>query len=227
MAAASQGPGALSGQARPRQTAHEFVRETLRHAILSGELTGGTRLVQAELAEMLQVSTTPVREALRDLAAEGLIRLDAHRGGVVHEATTDELVEIYDIRRVLEPAAIRLAVPKISDEEIDRVQALHEEVVADPDSAEFVDYNREFHLSIYDAAGSPRLATILKGLLDASVVYVSASVHLRPDLRDRAMHDHGEILEALRARDEERAAAAILSHITIPQSFFLEDQPED
>lgn len=219
--AAIETRASLSGGVRQRQTAHEFVRETLRRAILSGEIAGGTRLVQAELAEMLQVSTTPVREALRDLAAEGLIRLDAHRGGVVHEATNEELIEIYDIRKILEPAAMRLAVPKITDDVIDRVQALHEEVVVDPDAFEFVDYNREFHLSIYDAAGSPRLAAILKSLMDASVVYVSANLQRRPEVRGQAMRDHGHILEALRARDVECAAEAILEHIRIPHAFFL------
>lgn len=211
--------GQLSG-ARSRQTAHEFVRETLRNAILRGELAGGSRLVQADIAETLDVSTTPVREALRDLASEGLIRLDAHRGGVVHELTTDELIEIYDIRLILEPAAIRRAVERITEAQIDRIDKIHQKMVEDPDYAEFVDYNREFHMSIYDAAGSPRLVSILQGLLDASVMYVSAAVHQMPELRDRAFHDHTAILAAIRERDTEQAAQAIADHIGIPKVVF-------
>ena len=191
-------------QASPRQTAHEFVRETLRTAILSGRLPGGTRLVQAEIADMLQVSTTPVREALRDLASEGMIRLDAHRGGVVHELSNEEFVEIYDIRSVLE-----------------RVTRIHQTMAKDPQSDSFVDYNRDFHLAIYDAAESPRLAGILKGLLDASVMYVNASHRLRPELRDKAVKDHAEIIAALRRGDAEAAASAILEHINIPRSVLL------
>ena len=208
-------------QASPRQTAHEFVRETLRTAILSGRLPGGTRLVQAEIADMLQVSTTPVREALRDLASEGMIRLDAHRGGVVHELSNEEFVEIYDIRSVLEPAAMRQAVERMTDEVLERVTRIHQTMAKDPQSDSFVDYNRDFHLAIYDAAESPRLAGILKGLLDASVMYVNASHQLRPELRDKAVKDHAEIIAALRRGDAEAAASAILEHINIPRSVLL------
>lgn len=209
------------GVGRSRYTAHEYVRETVRHAILSGELPSGTRLVQAELAEQLDVSTTPVREALRDLASEGLIRLDAHRGGVVHELSAEEFIEIYAIRLVLEPAAMRRVVEKISDEGIERVEAIHRRALANPnpDSAEYVDYNREFHLAIYDVAGSQRLVGILKSLLDASVMYVSASIQHEPNLRNLAVEDHARIVEALRDRDGERAADEIIQHMRgVPES---------
>ena len=203
-----------------RQTAHEFVRETLRRSILSGELTGGTRLVQAELAEALDVSTTPIREALRDLASEGLIQLDAHRGGVVRELDPEELHEIYSIRTILEPEAMKLAVHRMSDDVIERVTVLHEQMQASENSADFITLNREFHLSIYDAVGSARLLGILQGLHDASAMYVSASIIARPDLRLQAVADHVDIIAALRARDPERAAQAILDHIQIPQQVF-------
>lgn len=215
----------LADAARSRYTAHEYVRETLRHAILSGELPSGTRLVQAELADQLEVSTTPVREALRDLASEGLIRLDAHRGGEVSELSADEFREIYAIRMVLEPYAMRRVVERISDEDLDRVEAIHERTLADPnrDSASYVDSNREFHLAIYDAAEAPRLTAILKGLLDASVMYVSAGLREDPAARDRALHDHGGIIAALRSRDADKAAAAILDHILHPTEIMGDD----
>ena len=215
------GAALLGSSPAPRQTAHEFVRETLRTAILGGSLAGGTRLVQADIADMLQVSTTPVREALRDLSSEGLIRLDAHRGGVVHELSNEELVEIYDIRAIMEPAAMRRAVAKMTDEIVERVTRIHERIAADPESGEFVDLNRDFHLAIYDAAGFPRMAAILKGLLDASVMYVSAGHKAQPDLRHKAVADHANIIEAIVSRNEEAAAAAILEHINIPRTVLL------
>lgn len=196
-----------------RQTAHEFVRNVLRRAILSGELRGGTRLVQADLASMLEVSTTPVREALRDLASEGLIRFDPHRGAVVQELSGDELREIYMIREILEPFALRLAVPKVTPELLDRLRELHEKMASEPHSAEWVDANRNFHLAIYEAAGYPRLSALIKGLEDASVMYIGASLKDVEGLRETAVHDHGEILAALENGDADAAVEAVLTHL--------------
>lgn len=198
-----------------RQTAHEFVRNVLRRAILSGELAGGTRLVQADLAAMLEVSTTPVREALRDLASEGLIRFDPHRGAVVQELSGDELREIYMIREILEPFALRLAVPKVTPELLDRLRELHERMASEPHSADWVDANRLFHLSIYEAAGFPRLSAIIKGLEDASVMYIGASLQEVDNLREMAIHDHGEILTALERGDADAAEEAVLTHLRL------------
>lgn len=209
----------LARRVQTRPTAHEYVRDTLRRAILSGEIPGGTRLVQADLADLLDVSTTPVREALRDLASEGLVRLDAHRGGVVHELSAEEVAEIYEIRRVLEPEAMRMAAKNITDDVLDRVEAINERMRGVLGSTEFVDLNREFHLAIYDVAGSQRLVGILKSLLDASVMYVSASIQHEPNLRNLAVEDHARIVEALRDRDGERAADEIIQHMRgVPES---------
>lgn len=196
-----------------RQTAHEFVRNVLRRAILSGELRGGTRLVQADLASMLEVSTTPVREALRDLASEGLIRFDPHRGAVVQELSGDELREIYMIREILEPFALRLAVPKVTPELLERLRELHEKMASEPHSADWVDANRNFHLAIYEAAGHPRLSALIKGLEDASVMYIGASLKDVEGLRETAVHDHGEILAALENGDADAAVEAVLTHL--------------
>lgn len=211
-------------KASGRQTAHEFVRETLRHAILNGDLPGGTRLVQAELAELLEVSTTPVREALRDLAATGLIRFDPHRGGVVGEVAPKELEEIYDIRMLLEVHAMRLATQNRNQEVIDRARTIHEKMLAEDDFADWVMLNRDFHLTIYEAADSPRLLEILQGLLDASTMYVSAAWQAVPGIREQAALDHAEILVKLAEGDEAGAVAAIERHMAIPRSVLQLDK---
>ncbi|HEX2152513.1 MAG TPA: GntR family transcriptional regulator [Acidimicrobiia bacterium] len=198
-----------------RQTAHEFVRNVLRRVILSGELAGGTRLVQADLAAMLEVSTTPVREALRDLASEGLIRFDPHRGAVVHELSGDELREIYMIREVLEPFALRLAVPKVTPALLAKLETLHARMASEPHSAEWVDANRQFHLTIYEAAGFRRLSAIIRGLEDASVMYIGASLKEVENLRETAIHDHAEILSALEKGDTDAAVAAVVNHLRL------------
>lgn len=102
-----------------RRTAHEFVFESIRRAILRGDLTGGARLIQSDLADMLNVSTTPVREALRDLATEGLITLDRHRGGFVRELNWDDMDEIRLIRSRIEPLALGFTIERMSDEQLE------------------------------------------------------------------------------------------------------------
>ena len=203
-----------AGYAGSRKTAHEFVRDVLRRAILSGELTGSTRLVQAELAATLEVSTTPVREALRDLASEGLIRFDPHRGAVVEELTSEEVNEVYTIRKVLEPLALSQALPNLTEGHIDLLRRLHQKMLDEPNGAEWVDFNRNFHMMVYESAG-PRLSNIIRGLLDASVMYIGASLNEVPGMREKANHDHSDILDALAANDLEAATAAVIDHLDL------------
>lgn len=199
-----------------RQTAHEYVREVLRRAILNGEIEPGSRLVQAEIAATLEVSTTPVREALRDLASEGLIRFDPHRGAVVAELSVEELEEIYAIRQILEPLAMSQAVPAIGESTIEQLRKLQGKMVEERHSASFVDLNRTFHMMIYEAAASPRLAAILRSLEDAAVMYIGAALETNPGLRDAAIRDHGEILDAVERRDVDAAVVAIKRHLGLP-----------
>lgn len=196
-----------------RQTAYEYVLGVLRRAILNGELKSGSRLVQAELAAMLDVSTTPVREALRDLATEGLVQFDPHRGAIVAELSSDDLHDIYEIRMVLEPLAMRQAVPNISDALVARLRKLHASMEAEPQSVDWVDRNRVFHMAVYETAASPRLASIIRNLQDASVMYIGSFLQQEPALRDDANHDHARILDALEKRDVEAAVAAVEDHL--------------
>jgi DNA-binding GntR family transcriptional regulator len=201
-----------------RQTTHEHVREWLRQAILSGRLPSGARLVQADIARELGVSITPVREALRDLANEQMIRLDAHRGGIVHELTDRELDEILDLRLLLEVEAMRRAAAQITPAQLDQARALHDEMQSADRTADWVMLNRRFHVTLYEAADRPRLLGIVRNLLDASVMYVTAAEAHMPDHRQRAGRDHAAILRRLEHHDVEGAVAAIRSHIDIPRS---------
>jgi DNA-binding GntR family transcriptional regulator len=199
------------------RTAHEYVVATLRAAILNGELPGGTRLVQSELADALGVSTTPVREALRDLAADGLVRLDAHRGAVVHRLNPTELDEICSLRMILEPEALRRAWPHLTDEVVAAVEALHGAMERASSAAEWSELNTRFHMSVYECAPSPRLLEILRGLVESWAMYVAAALQETPENRHRAAEGHDQILEALRTRDLEAALAATLEHVRITQ----------
>ncbi|MFK4274131.1 GntR family transcriptional regulator, partial [Streptomyces milbemycinicus] len=125
------------GNVRQR-TAHETVVEALRHAILSGELPGGTRLVQSELAGRLGLSITPVREAIRQLATEGLIQLDSYRGAVVLTPAEEEMREVYDLLLTLTPMAARRAAERITEVELEQARSLAREMARTEDVAGWV-----------------------------------------------------------------------------------------
>jgi DNA-binding GntR family transcriptional regulator len=197
------------------RTAHEFVRETLRRAILRGDLSGGARLIQSDLASELQVSTTPVREALRDLATEGLITLDRHRGGVVRELNWDDMEELCVIREQLEPLAVGMAVGGVSEQHLDEAEQLCDRMAGQSDLADWVELNRRFHFLFYEATGSARLSSILKGLEEAAAVYVAQAQRWHPEVRRRADADHRAFIQACRGRDREAALRAMQGHSRI------------
>jgi DNA-binding GntR family transcriptional regulator len=199
-----------------RRTAHEFVKDSLRRAILRGDLSGGTRLIQADLASMLNVSTTPVREALRDLATEGLITLDRHRGGVVRELDWREMEEIRTIRQQLEPLAVGLVVERITDDQLEEADLLRQRMAKERDLGNWVELNTQFHLVFHDSTGMNRLASILKGFEEASQVYVAQAQRWHPEIRRRANDEHQALIEAFRARDIDRASAVMRGHAAMP-----------
>ncbi|HZD00827.1 MAG TPA: GntR family transcriptional regulator [Actinomycetes bacterium] len=198
---------------RQRLTAHELVRETLRRAILSGLLPGGTRLVQADIAAQLSVSTTPVREALRDLAGEGLIRIDAHRGAVVHELDMSELEELYEIRKALEPLGLRKTLERLTDAELSAAAALQERMDQETDAGAWTELNWRFHTLIQQPAHSPRLSALIKSLQDASAQYVGHSLLKVSGRMNEGNAEHHGILDALGARDADRAAKILHDHL--------------
>ena len=207
---------ATAANSQGRKTAHEFVKESLRRAILRGDLSGGARLIQADLAAMLNVSTTPVREALRDLATEGLITLDRHRGGVVRELNWSEMEEIRLIRQQLEPLAVRLVVERITDEQLAEADELRQRMGTERDLGNWVELNTQFHLVFHDSTGVARLASILKGFEEASAVYVAQAQRWHPEIRRHADDEHLALLEAFRERDVEAAARVMRGHAAMP-----------
>lgn len=200
----------------PRRTAHEYVRASLRAAILGGQLTGGSRLVQADIARELGVSTTPVREALRDLATEGLVTLDAHRGGIVKRLTYSELQEIINLCRILEPEAMRQVVEAVDEETLQEARAIAREMEDETDPVRWTELNREFHAVITNATPSHRLRSILQGLRDSAAPYVALATRRRGrEQHLRANRQHLEILDSLEARDADRAADLARIHVDL------------
>jgi DNA-binding GntR family transcriptional regulator len=202
-----------AGANQQRLTAHQMVHDTLRSAILSGAMPGGTRLVQADIAATLDVSTTPVREALIQLASEGLIQFDPHRGAVVHEIDLDELREIYEIRNALEQIAVRHSAKNITAAQIDEAYSVIEAMDATREPGIWVQRNWDFHLVVELGAGAKRLASVLKTVQNSATLYVAHSVKVNPERMAEANHEHRALLEAVRRHDGDEAARIMGAHL--------------
>lgn len=196
--------------AQPRVTAHELVHDTLRRAILCGALPGGTRLVQADIADELSVSTTPVREALRDLVAEGLVMFRPHVGAVVRELSITELTELYDIRKALEPLAIRRAAERITPEVLAAAEGLASAMEQEIEPMAWAALNRSFHSLLEEAASAPFIHSVLRGVQDIAAIYESHSLINDPGGLNSRNKVHREMLTALRQQDGDRAAKILV-----------------
>jgi DNA-binding GntR family transcriptional regulator len=199
----------------------------LRRDILQGTLTGRARLNQTELAKSYGVSITPLREALRELDAEGLVDISAFSGAVVHMPTLEELEDVYQIRTQLIPLAVRKAVANITSQELAEAERIVDIMDNDDSPALWVDQNRRLHHVLDDAARSKHLVAILRRLGDVSALYVNLSVGDKLSapsgdeaaesrgsrMLDEYRSDHRAILAAYRARDTQRAIELSLDHI--------------
>lgn len=199
-----------------RVTAVDFVRESLMAAILRGDLPGGTRLVQTEIANQLGVSTTPVREAMRDLASVGLISLDTHRIGTVRQPDWAEMEEIVDVRRSLEGLALEWALEHITPAQLEEARRLAEELAEEEDLGSWVQKNCDFHSIVHRATATRRLGDFLVELESAGAMFVAQAQRLHPDIRQRAVADHYALLEAFEKKDLEQAVRIQLEHINLP-----------
>jgi DNA-binding GntR family transcriptional regulator len=199
-----------------RITAVDLVRDALRAAILRGDLPGGSRLVQTEIAAQLKVSTTPVREAMRDLSSEGLITLDSHRIGTVRKPDWDEMVEIVEIRRSLEAFAVSRAMANITAAQLEQARALADDLSREEDIGSWVQKNSQFHSIFHQATQTKRLGAMLQALEEAGGVFVAQAQRLHPEIRRRAIGDHFALLDAYAAKDVERAVEIQKNHMNLP-----------
>lgn len=199
-----------------RVTAVDLVREALRSAILRGDLPGEAPLIQTEIASQLGVSTTPVREAMRDLASEGLITLDSNRVGTVRKLDWNEMVEIVEIRRSLERLAIERAMASIPDEEMERARHLADDLAQEDDLGSWVQKNIEFHSVFHRATSTRRLGNFLVSLERAGGVFVAQAQRLHPEIRERAVADHYALIGAYEDEDVEKAFSIQYDHISFP-----------
>lgn len=205
-----------------RLTATEAVASRLRDAILRNELAPGTRLRQNDVARRFGVSTTPVREAFAQLQAEGLVRIDPHRGAIVFHPTTDDLRECYLIREELESLAVVQAVPNLTPQLLSELGGLIGSMRKLRRHDEWVELNDRFHLTLYEASGMTRLCSLIRKLRDASAAYIYMFVARQPPA-SRTDDEHQQILDACRDGDPERAEAAVRTHLRHAARDLLQD----
>ena len=200
-------------EASSRPLTSQEVVQAIRQAIMTRKLKPGEWVRQWDLAKRLNVSSVPVREALKTLEAEGQVLYQPNRGYRVVELSIKELEELYLIRCILETEAIRQAVPKLDAELIQQLEALVArmgEVIASGDVVRYTETNRDFHLLLFKRAGLSRLYRLIEVLWQNSEVYRSAIFD--PDWCERAQRDHRAILDACKARDVAGVIAAQDEH---------------
>jgi len=195
-----------------RDTTAKIVAGRLRDEIQEGTLDPGTRLRQNEVAQRFGVSTTPVREAFAQLQAEGLVRIDPHRGAVVFHPSAEDLLEYYEIREVLESLAVTHAIPHLSSAVSKELGDLIDRMRRTSDPRRWLRLNDEFHLKLYECAGRPHLISLIDNLRDASTPYIYMFVANRKP-SDQANGEHQEILEACMRGDSKAAQRAIRHHL--------------
>jgi len=185
----------------------------LRRAIITGALAPGEEIDEELVAGHLNISRSPVRQAMGILEAEGLVKRIYRRGVIVTELTADEIEEIYNMRALLEGLAIRRAVPNYTAEHVARLKAFLGKCPEDGDNRDaFVEWNARFHALLYEPSGWDRLLATISQLRNNTARYTAVSHHLVSRLYDPD-NGHGEILEACESRDADRAERLTRKHI--------------
>ncbi|MFC0396858.1 GntR family transcriptional regulator [Paraburkholderia rhizosphaerae] len=184
------------------QTAQQYVLNTLRAEILSGLHPANTRLRQEEVAARLQVSTTPVREAFRDLRAEGLVSIGPNRGVVTRGLTATDVDEIYELRMVLEPMLAQKACLRASGTQLDAAQACHRTMLATDSPEAWSVLNEAFHEHLVACEAHTRLFAMVGALFAVARPYVALAMHVQQDIMASNNDEHAALLAAYRARDD-------------------------
>lgn len=193
----------------------DVVFNTLRRAILRGELKPGERLMEIQLANKLGVSRTPIREAIRKLELEGLVLMIPRKGAEVAEITEKNLREVLEVRCALEELAVQLACERIQEEEIVKLKNAAENfrgVLDSDDVTQIAQADEAFHDVIFEATDNSRLIQLLNNLREQMYRYRIEYLK-KKDCYPQLLEEHRMIIEAIEGRDKETATAVTWKHI--------------
>jgi DNA-binding GntR family transcriptional regulator len=209
------GPLNAEGDAE-RESLHDEVLGRLRDFIVEGHLRPGERVPERRLCESLGVSRTPLREALKVLAAEGLVELLPNRGARIREFTKQDVQDIFEILAALEAAAGRLACSRISDEQVAVIEQLHYEMYGHYMRRELPDYfrlNQAIHERIVAASRNATLQASHRSFTSRMRRLRYSANTIKRDRWGQAMREHEQMIDALRRRDGQELGSILLEHL--------------
>lgn len=206
-------------QTPPQRLAHRTLASAivarLRQGILDGSHAAGSSLRQDTLAVAFGVSRIPVREALFQLEAEGLVHIEPHKGAVVAAFAADEIDDVFELRALLEPRLLRRSAPRLTATDYQQIAALDQAfaaAIAARDVARWGELNARYHMALYQHAAQPRTLSIVTALLQASDRYTRLQMNRAPALA-RAQREHRRLVSLCRDGEVAKACAFLVTHI--------------
>ena len=211
------------------QPLRDVIFETLRKAIVSGDIKPGERLMEVSLADQMGVSRTPVREAIRRLEAEGLVTMTPRKGTHVSELSVKDIMDVLEVRTVLDKLATDLAAKRMQPAQLKALESVHKQYISCVEKENMegaVKKDVEFHDLIYAASGNPRLVAVAGSLREHiyrfRVIYMSGSL-----IAENVLNEHEEILTALKEAQNNIASNLAEKHIRNQMETIIKTVTED
>jgi len=205
----------MRSEKRTKGNTREYIYNKIREDIIYGRLRPGERLLESELTRNYQVSRTPVREAIRQLQSEGFVNVISNRGATVTKLSIQEVDEIYGIRAILEAYAVRLAVEKITKNDLNnllKIQKKLEENASIKDYEGYIENNIKFHFFFPEISGNKNLLRTIQDLRRCVYRYQYITLTI-PGSFDPWLKGHRKIIDALIKKDAELAAKNMENHL--------------
>lgn len=204
----------------------EFAYDTIKEAILAGDLLPNQKISLSSMAESMGISIIPVKSAVQRLISEGLIRQDPHHSPVVEEFSWKETLEVLKIRYHLEDLALREAINLINDSCIEKLMQYidgFEKAYKANDNHSYGKLNRDFHMAIYSYSEMPMLVSMIDDLWNKSELNRSRSVFsLVPDMMEHSLREHRQFVNFIKSKDYDNANALLHEHRSYSQKMLAE-----
>lgn len=194
-------------------TASDIIAKHIREAIVSGAFDEGEPIRQDDVAKLFDVSKIPVREALKRLEAEGLVEFHRNRGAVVASVSEPEIAQIFEVRAMLESSALKLSVPRMTQETLRRAEKYCDAFAKETNVARWAELNWQFHSCLYEDANRSFLLNLIRSVNDRIERYLRIQLTLSggTGVDDR---EHRQILAACRDGNADKAAELLYQHIS-------------